>query len=132
MDRRQAIAALVQKTGVKLDADDPAFLLVELNALMLDHRVSEATHTLAAETTRLNRVMTENVDDFVAVANEALSKFMTRTQQIREQLDKLPAPAPTVVAPAPSVAAATLPRWAVPAAFVFGMQAGALVMLLLK
>lgn len=132
MDRRQAIASLVQKTGVKLDVDDPAFLLVELNALMLDHRVSEATQNLAAETTRLNRVMTENVDDFVAVANEALSKFMTRTHQIKEQLDKLPAPAPTVVAPAQSVAVTALPRWVIPAAFVFGMQAGALVMLLLK
>lgn len=132
MDRRQAIASLVQKTGVKLDVDDPAFLLVELNALMLDHRVSEATQNLAAETTRLNRVMTENVDDFVAVANEALSKFMTRTHQIREQLDKLPAPAPTVVAPAQTVAVTALPRWAIPAVFVVGMQAGALVVLLLK
>lgn len=137
MDKRQAIAALVQKTGIKLDEDDPAFLLVELNALMLDHKMNEAAQRLAAETTKLNQVMTENVDDFVEVANEVLSKFMVRTKEIKGQLDALniepsPASAATVPAPTQKKEPPSMLWWLVPTVFVVGVLSGVIVALLLK
>lgn len=100
MERRQALAALVAKTGVKIDEDDPAFLLVELNALLLDARTDEAAKRLAGQTAKLGETMTQGVDDFVAVANEALSKFMQRTNEIKallESANKAPNKAPAEV-----------------------------------
>lgn len=137
MDRRQAIAALVHKTGIKLDEDDPAFLLVELNALMLDHKMNEASQRLASETARLNQVMTENVDDFVAVANEALSKFMVRTNEIKELLDALNTKAATtkpatVVEPTQKKEPQSMLWWLVPTTLVVGVLLGVILALLLK
>ncbi|MRD49354.1 hypothetical protein GHT07_18925 [Caenimonas koreensis DSM 17982] len=135
MDRRQLIAALVEKTGVKLDEDDPAFLLVDLNLMVLDSRTDAAAEKLAAATRDFNAVTTRNVDDFVAVANEALSKFMQRTAELKSTLDALPRgghPAP-VVATAPAVAVAQVVAnkspasvllWLVPLVFATGLVVG--------
>ena len=50
MNKRQLIAALVEKSGIKLTEDDPAFLLVDLNLLVLESRTSEAAIQLEAAT----------------------------------------------------------------------------------
>ncbi|MCW5223631.1 hypothetical protein D5041_21360 (plasmid) [Verminephrobacter aporrectodeae subsp. tuberculatae] len=89
MNKRQLIAALVEKSGIKLTEDDPAFLLVDLNLLVLESRTSEAAKQLEAATEKFNNVTTRNVDDFVSVANETLSKFMQRTNEIKTSLDNL-------------------------------------------
>lgn len=89
MDKRQLIAALVEKTGVKIDEDDPAFLLVDLNLLVLEKQTSEAAKHLSNLMLEFNAVTTRNVDDFVTVANEALSKFMQRTQELKATLDEM-------------------------------------------
>lgn len=41
MDRRKYIAELVEKTGIRLDEDDPAFVLVLLNRLILQDQKTE-------------------------------------------------------------------------------------------
>ncbi len=38
MNKRQLIAAIVEKSGIKLTEDDPAFLLVDLNLMMLESK----------------------------------------------------------------------------------------------
>lgn len=128
MDRRQALAALVAKTGVRIDDDDPAFLLVELNALLLDARTDEAAQRLAGHTAKLGETMTQGVDDFVAVANEALSKFMQRTNEIKTLLDSVKA-APASQKPA-EVQKAEPPAylwWLIPGALCVGMCIGIVV-----
>lgn len=133
MNKRQLIAALVEKSGIKLTEDDPAFLLVDLNLLVLESRTSEAAKQLEAATEKFNAVTTRNVDDFVSVANEALSKFMQRTNEIKSSLDSLatkPVQAPTVAAsaspPAPekSSTRGTLLWWLLPLVFASGVLLG--------
>ena len=133
MNKRQLIAALVEKSGIKLTEDDPAFLLVDLNLLVLESRTSEATKQLEAATEKFNAVTTRNVDDFVSVANEALSKFMQRTNEIKGLLDNLatrPAQAATVaasaLAPAPAKTSTrgNLLWWLLPLVFAVGVCLG--------
>lgn len=86
---------------------------------------------------RFDTITARSVDDFVAVANEALSKFMQRTTEIKSSLDGLTVPAPTVVAPTASVvstgeASSSLLWWFVPTGFIVGVLVGVLLMLLLK
>lgn len=133
MNKRQLIAALVEKSGIKLTEDDPAFLLVDLNLLVLESRTSEAAKQLEAATEKFNAVTTRNVDDFVSVANEALSKFMQRTNEIKSSLDSLatkPVQAPTVAASAsPPASPKSSPRgallwWLLPLVFALGVLLG--------
>lgn len=133
MNKRQLIAALVEKSGIKLTEDDPAFLLVDLNLLVLESRTSEAAKQLEAATEKFNAVTTRNVDDFVSVANEALSKFMQRTNEIKSSLDNLatkPAQAVAVAAsasppaPAKSSTRTTLLWWLLPLVFASGVLLG--------
>ena len=133
MDKRRLIAALVEKTGIKLTEDDPAFLLVDLNLLVLESRTSEAAKQLETATEKFNAVTTRNVDDFVSVANEALSKFMQRTNEIKTALDNIAArPALTATVAAPAGASAevktgpktTLLWWLLPLVFGAGVLLG--------
>ena len=133
MNKRQLIAALVEKSGIKLTEDDPAFLLVDLYLLVLESRTSEAAKQLEAATEKFNAVTTRNVDDFVSVANEALSKFMQRTNEIKSSLDSLatkPVQAPTVAASAsPPESPKSSPRgallwWLLPLVFALGVLLG--------
>ena len=96
MNKRQIIAALVEKTGIKISEDDPAFLLVELNMLMLENRTGEAAKLLEEATKHFNDVTIRNVDDFVAVANETLVRFNDKTREIQAELARLDAQSATV------------------------------------
>lgn len=134
MNKRQLIAALVEKSGIKLTEDDPAFLLVDLNLLVLESRTSEAAKQLDAATEKFNDVTTRNVDDFVSVANEALSKFMQRTNEIKISLDNLAATTPdqTATVTAPTSAPVEVKKgfhsallwWLVPLVFGCGVLVG--------
>lgn len=133
MNKRQLIAALVEKSGIKLTEDDPAFLLVDLNLLVLESRTSEAAKQLEVATEKFNAATTRNVDDFVSVANEALSKFMQCTNEIKSSLDNMaakPAPSPPVTVP---VRAKIVPQkepqtallwWLLPVIFGAGVLVG--------
>lgn len=56
MDRNKVIAELVAKVGVKIDADDPAFLLVELNALVFAELIEPAISRLDTNLTELKKL----------------------------------------------------------------------------
>ena len=102
MNKRQIIAALVEKTGIKISEDDPAFLLVELNMLMLENKTGEAAKLLEEITKQFNDVTIRNVDEFVAVANETLVRFNDKTKEIQAELSRLNAQSAT--APPPQAA----------------------------
>jgi len=134
MEKRQLIAALVEKTGLKYDEDDPAFLLVDLTLLMLENSNGEAAKNLTIATENFSQISTRNVDDFVTVANEALSKFIQRTNEIKAALDAIPkATNPVVAAPGTGAAQAVettqepvyrLLWWLLPSLFFCGVLVG--------
>lgn len=72
-----------------------------------DVRASQAVRELEAATVKFGEVTTQSVDDFVSVGNEALSKFIQRTNEIKDLRDNLatkPPQAATVPASAPTPA----------------------------
>ena len=95
-----------------------------------DTKTSQATRELEAATIKFGEVTTRNVDDFVNVANEALSKFMQRTNEIKAALDLLQdgiRNVNTPSAPAPAVASspvAKIPLWPLPVLFAAGLVVG--------
>ena len=96
-------------------------------------KAGQAARELEAATVKFGEVTTRSVDDFVAVANEALSKFMQRTNEIKGLLDNLatrPAQAATVAASAPAPAPSktstrgNLLWWLLPLVFAVGVSLG--------
>lgn len=127
MDRRQLIAAIVERVGVKLDHNDPAFILVELNHLALEESAKKVADQIGQAAEKFNRVATGQVDDFVTVANEALSKFIQKTNEIKVTIDSLPASSiqPTPIAIEKSDSLNKWIWWALPAVFITGTIVGA-------
>lgn len=135
MDRRKLIAAIVERTGIKLDADDPAFLLVELNHLVFEESGSEVAKQISVAADKFGAITTRNVDDFVSVANEALSKFIQRTNELKIVLDAISA-APqnqSIKAPQNAPVIDRIDRkelrssfiwWLAPLVFILGVLAG--------
>lgn len=146
MDRRRLVAAIVEKTGIKLDEDDPAFLLVELNLLLLEERTKEVARELDGAAEKFAAITTRNVDDFVSVANEALSKFVQRTRELTTAIEAasattkalqsvpVPSPIPTVApaAQSPSAWVTNALWWLLPSIFGGGALVGAAAVVLLK
>ena len=96
-------------------------------------KAGQAARELEAATVKFGEVTTRSVDDFVAVANEALSKFMQRTNEIKGLLDNLatrPAQVATVAASAPAPAPSktstrgNLLWWLLPLVFAVGVSLG--------
>ena len=96
-------------------------------------KAGQAARELEAATVKFGEVTTRSVDDFVSVANEALSKFMQRTNEIKGLLDNVAAKPPqaaTVAASAPAPAPTkTSPRgnllwWLLPLVFGVGVSLG--------
>ena len=132
MDRRKLIAAIVERTGIKLDADDPAFLLVELNHLVFEESGSEVAKQISVAADKFGAITTRNVDDFVAVANEALSKFIHRTNELKTVLEAISAAPQHKFIQAPQNAPAVDKKelqssffwWLIPMVFILGVLAG--------
>ena len=133
MDRRKLVAKIVEKSGVKLDADDPAFLLVELNHLAFEEMGSSIADQVSAAAEKFEATTTRNVDGFVSVANEALSKFIHRTNELKAAIDAMavqtlpagPAPALAAQTPTPKSNLSNSPNWPVViGAFMFGVLFG--------
>jgi hypothetical protein len=106
----------------------------------LSDRLSRIPTDVDASADRFQRITTQAVDDFVFVANEALSKFMQRTNEIKAALEPLQrpiAPAPPQppmvppAAPPASPASATThidALWRIiPASIAFGIVLGAAI-----
>ena len=96
-------------------------------------KAGQAARELEAATVKFGDVTTRSVDDFVTVANEALSKFMQRTNEIKGLLDNLatrPAQVATVAASAPAPAPSktstrgNLLWWLLPLVFAVGVSLG--------
>lgn len=96
-------------------------------------KASQAARELEAATAKFGETTTRSVDDFVNVANEALSKFMQRTNEIKGLLDNLatrPAQVATVAASAPAPAPSktstrgNLLWWLLPLVFAVGVSLG--------
>ena len=96
-------------------------------------KAGQAARELEAATVKFGEVTTRSVDDFVTVANEALSKFMQRTTEIKGLLDNLatrPAQVATVAASAPAPAPSktstrgNLLWWLLPLVFAVGVSLG--------
>jgi hypothetical protein len=98
-DYRKIIAALVEKTGIKIDENDPAFAIVVLNQIMLESSASDAAKSIETAASKFNDAATAQADDFVAVANEALSKFTTKTNELRAAILNIHQTNPTSIAP---------------------------------
>lgn len=77
-----ALLSRLEKAQAEMDA------LAEKVAKVQEAETSRAADSLAASAAEFGRITTRSVDDFVTVANEALHKFMGRTEEIKELLSK--------------------------------------------
>jgi hypothetical protein len=106
----------------------------------LSDRLSRIPTDVDASADRFQRITTQAVDDFVFVANEALSKFMQRTNEIKAVLEPLQQPIaqplaqPPIAPPAAAPVLQALPTsindalWRiVPASIAFGIVLGAAI-----
>jgi len=91
MDRNKLAAAIVERGGPRLDPDDPAFILVDLNRMVLEESAFKVAEQIGQAADKFGAITTRNVDDFVSVANEALSKFIHRTNELKSVLDGIKA-----------------------------------------
>ena len=144
MAKSKLLAAALLKD--ELDEDDKihaALFSVAFEELDdLRKKLAQIPLDVDASASRFQKITTQAVDDFVTVANEALSKFMQRTKEMSATLDAIeragrgvvapPTPAPAVAAVAPQIQAtnnannATL--WVIIPAVVFvGILIGATV-----
>ena len=82
MEHTKLIALIVEKTGIKLEANDPAFILVELNRIALEESAKKIADNLTVSANIFQTTTTTNVDNFVGIANEALTKFNQKTTEL--------------------------------------------------
>lgn len=76
--------------------------ITSLEAHLKEVREAETTKAaaeLSAAADKFGKVTTQSVDNFVDVANEALAKFMARTEEIKTILDKPVSSTTTAKAP---------------------------------
>lgn len=62
MDKRDLIAEVVRRTGIRLDADDPAFAIVALTEIVFDEKVGQIGNELAQVTQDVNSQFTRLVE----------------------------------------------------------------------
>lgn len=141
-NRTKLLAGALLKDG--LDSDDRihaalfAAAFEELDGL--SDRLSRIPTDIDASADRFQRITTLAVDDFVSVANEALSKFMQRTNEMKALLELLQQPvalpiqqaviAPPAAAPVAEKSSAKVndALWRfIPISIAFGIVLGAAV-----
>jgi hypothetical protein len=141
-NRTKLLAGALLKDG--LDSDDRihaalfAAAFEELDGL--SDRLSRIPTDIDASADRFQRITTLAVDDFVSVANEALSKFMQRTNEMKALLEPVQQPvappiqqaviAPPAAAPVAEKSSAKVSDalWRfIPISIAFGIVLGAAV-----
>lgn len=90
INQQKIIAEIVKTTGVKLEVNDPALLLVAINELAFGDMTQKIDEQLSQSADKFHKVAISNLDDFIEVANEAISKFTTSTKQLRAAIDAVP------------------------------------------
>lgn len=112
--RRRLASMLLASSGMKVDADDPAFILVELNRLILEEEAKKAVDAIARAGDQAHDKFLASADAWAAQTNEVLARFAEKTEELRAAIP------PTSRAPSPPLAGtAAAPR---SAAATFGMQ----------
>jgi hypothetical protein len=81
MDRQKIIAALVERHGLKLDPHDPAFLIVDLNLLMLEGQM-KTLNAVAAQISLLPTTAGQKLQ-------EQTNQFLKASSSIQQDLTRL-------------------------------------------
>ncbi len=74
MDRSKLIASLVESHGVKLDQDDPAFVLVELNAMVFDELTQPTLDRLESTLDQLSEI-SDILDEKTAIFTKQVANL---------------------------------------------------------
>lgn len=74
MDKRDLIAEVVRRTGIRLDADDPAFAMVALAEIIFDEKVGEIANDLAHVTQDVNGQFTRLVEQIRELQADSAAK----------------------------------------------------------
>jgi hypothetical protein len=130
MDKQKLIAEIVQRFDVKLDHDDPAFILVELNRLVLEDSAQKIANQITQAADKLDGLTTRRVDDVISIANETLSKFAQKTNELKKTINSLQ---PPLSSEQPKLEQNTAIDqqinqrlwWTLPSMFVIGVMIGA-------
>lgn len=129
MDKQKLIAEIVQRFDVKLDHDDPAFILVELNRLVLEDSAQKVITQITQAADKLNVVTAVRIDDVIAIANETLFKFVQKTNELKATINAFQTlPEPSQPKPEKVIVANQQTNqqwwWALPSVFVIGVMVG--------
>ncbi|MDI1298608.1 hypothetical protein [Methylotenera sp.] len=128
MDKQDVIAEIYKLTGIGLDKDDPAFLLVELNRLMLDSRADEVIIRLDQSIDKLNQERANHLNELVSTSNEVLARYIGHAREIKKTLEEFKLK-PQEAKPSPTVIPTKEPNnaltWMIPASLSIGLLLGA-------
>lgn len=89
MTKREIIDELYKNTGVKIKEDDPAFILVELNKIALRVSSNELTMQLNEASKQFNSSRIKQLNELIAVSNDAISKLIKHTNEFKESSSQL-------------------------------------------
>ena len=88
MDRRKYISALVEKTGVRLDEDDPIFAVVMLNQLILEDQKTELEALVGQLVKVGGAIRSEVVKQVEAHCNATLLQLKTEAAELKTDLER--------------------------------------------
>jgi hypothetical protein len=86
------ITAVFAKTGFKISRDDPAFILVELNRLILENEAAALSDKLALVTKNFDKTATDNVNLWIDTANQATGIFQKKILELEAKVNGLSLP----------------------------------------
>jgi hypothetical protein len=82
-DRKGLAAVIFERTGLKIDQDDPVFVLVELNRVVLQQESARAAAAVTAASEAAHARMLATADAWAAQSNEVLARFAFKTEEHR-------------------------------------------------
>lgn len=87
-DRRKYIAALVEKTGVRIDEDDPIFAVVLLNQIIMEEKKTELENVLGQMVKFGANIRGEVIKQVEAQCNAKLLQLQTDAAGLRTNLER--------------------------------------------
>jgi hypothetical protein len=98
-DRKGLAAVIFERTGLKIDQDDPVFVLVELNRVVLQQESARAAAAVTAASEAAHARMLATADAWAAQSNEVLARFAFKTEELRRAIEEATGSAPPSPAP---------------------------------
>jgi hypothetical protein len=102
MNQRQMIAAVTEKLNIKLDENDPAFVLVELNRLALDEAGQHIIDQLEGIPARINDAVDLSLSSMLAAIDtideqqkKLLEFYQTQPGLLTSEQETIPSPTDT-------------------------------------